>query len=99
MTIKEQETAMKKAGILIAILAGIFILMIKYNTANAQSFNLKAVQKSQYERSFEKWKKDQPKKKIEAVKYAVWASNENYKESKSNQKLNRRIERIRQKIK
>lgn len=98
MTIKEQNRSNRSAGILIAVMAFIIILLIQ-NTTNAQSFNLKAVQKSQYERSFEKWKKDQPKKKIEAVKYAVWASNENYKESKANQKLNRRIERIRQRIK
>lgn len=98
MTIREQNRSNRNAGILIAVLAFIMILLIQ-NTAEAQKFNYKRVEKEQYERSYEKWRKDQPKKKLEAIKYAVWASNENYKEYKSNEKLNKKINRIRQRIK
>jgi len=98
MTIKEQNRSNRSAGILIAVMTFIMILIFQI-TANAQNPNIKKYEKVQYSYSYEKWSKDQPKKRIEAVKYAVKSNSENSKERKSERRLNAKIERIRQRIK
>lgn len=80
----------------VMIIFGIFSLA---NEAHAQKSNIRKIQEVQYEYSHAKWKKDQPKKRKKAIKYAVKVNGENSKESRTNQRLNRKIEAIRQRIK
>lgn len=80
----------------VMIILGIFSIT---NEANAQKSNIRKIQDVQYEYSHTKWKKDQSKKRKKAVKYAVKVNGENSKESRKKQRLNRKIEAIRQRIK
>lgn len=81
--------------IILAIIAIFLICMLK---ANAQSATLRKVKQDQEWYSFERWRKDQPKKRVQQVKYAVKVNGENSKEIRKKQRLNRKIEAIRQRI-
>ena len=99
MTIKEQNKSNRTAGIFIVIMTAVFILLIQ-NTAEAQqSATMRVIKKEQKYYSFDRWRDEQPKVRIQQVKYAVEVSKENNKDSKANQRLNKKIEAIRSRIK
>ena len=85
--------------IMLIIITIIAIALTPMLSANAQNATLRKVKKDQEWYSFERWRKDQPKIRIQQVKYAVQVNSENSKESRTNQRLNRKIEAIRQRIK
>ena len=83
---------------LLAVMSILILIVLCTGNANAQS-RLKWYRNYQSSVEYPQWKKNQPKFRVEQVKYAVQVSKENEKESESNQKFNRKIERIRQRIK
>lgn len=89
----------QKIQMILFVIMSIFLILAVVNEASAQNATLRNVKKDQEWYSFERWRKDQPKVRIQQVKYAVQVSNENSKESRANQRLNRKIEAIRQRIK
>lgn len=92
------KTERKIQYFLLALMV-ILLALAMINQSYAQSSNIKKIQDVQYEYSHAKWKKDQPKKRKKAVKYAVKVNGKNSKESRTNRRLNRKIEAIRQRIK
>lgn len=89
----------RKIHLFLMALMAVFFGLAVVNEASAQKSNIRKIQEVQYDHSHAKWKKDQPKKRKKAIKYAVQVNSENSKESRTNQRLNRKIEAIRQKIK
>lgn len=87
---------MKNKKALLAVLAILFILISLELAAQDHMKKYRNFQKSV---EWPQWLSSQPKKRIEAVKYAIQVSNENSKESRENERLNRKIEAIRQRIK
>lgn len=83
----------------LAIIAIFIISTLIAFDANAQTATLRKVKQDQEWYSFERWRKDQPKMRVKQVKYAVEVNGENSKEIRKKQRLNRKIEAIRQKIK
>jgi hypothetical protein len=91
----------KKQNIIKALILFVMFLVISlftFGEAKAQR-HLRYYEKIQYEVSFEKWKKDQPKKRLDAAKYAVKHGKEKAKEEEDSQKLNEKINLYYQKIK
>ena len=93
MTIKEKI----KIGILAFLMVWIVVVIVTGN-AYSQSSSVRYHQKLQKERSFETWKRNQPKVRIDAVKQAKKQSKSVHGDNNQVTRLQRKENRLRQGI-